>query len=317
MQEQIWHGVAGWRRFLWVGPGWMIVFLLLASCSEGRKHEVLTFFFDGVPPLPTQVSARTPVDPNARPAGAASVEKWRVHEPVKDCTQCHGHQPRRVSSSKAQLVAPVPQLCYQCHSRFSALEGWVHGPVAAGDCLLCHQPHRTRTEALLRSPVPELCYQCHETRAIHLIEKHDQPSYTHCTDCHDGHASLTKPLLRPAVVAPRNEARGDEAGIASGRAASPLPKAGEEAKTRGQDTLVTQVPGPDALATRETAAAELYYRSIRQFHAGQLREAREGFFEALKTGLLPGPMRETAHGYLEKIDEALKESPEPERRLPP
>jgi hypothetical protein len=95
-----------------------------------------------------------------------------------------------------------------------------------------------------------------------------------------------------------------------------LPIAEDERKKQGRDTLAAEAPGQDTPATPERAAAELYYRSIKQYHAGQLRDAREGLFEALKTGLLPDPMRETAHAYLEKIDVALQESPEPAPRLP-
>ncbi len=290
---------------------------------------MLTFFFDGVPPWGGAVSTTRSSDPNSKAAGAPAVETWSVHEPVKDCTQCHGRQPRRGFSSKVQLVAEVPQLCQQCHSKFTALEGWVHGPVAAGDCLLCHNPHRTRTEALLKKPIPELCYQCHETRAIHLIDKHDQPSHAHCTDCHDGHASATKPLLRPTIAVPKEDGRGEEAGAANGESIPALPMAEMKEEKQGSEALVTETQGQDgepkrdisrlgtqALATPEQTAAELYYRSIKQYHAGRLREAREGFFEALKTGLLPDPMRDTAQTYLEKIEEALKEPSESQRQSP-
>lgn len=293
----------------------MILFLLVASCEEEGRHKVLTFFFDGVPPL-GGVSSPQSADPNGRAAGASPMENWSVHEPVKDCTQCHGQQPRRGFSSKVQLVAGVPQLCHQCHDKFAALEGWVHGPVAAGDCLLCHNPHRTRTEALLKKAIPELCYQCHETRAIHLIDKHGQPSHAHCTDCHEGHASKARSLLRPTVVAPPEEGRGEEPGTANEGLVSPPPVAENQTQEQGQEALATKAPEQEALVTPERAAAELYYRSIKQYHAGQLREARDGFFEALKAGLLPDPMRETAHAYLEKIDEVLKESSEPERQRP-
>jgi len=269
-----------------VWPGWMILFLLLTSCEEGKKHKMLTFFFDGVPPLRGETSAARSTDPNGKEAAAAPpVENWRIHEPLKDCTQCHGRQPRRGFSSKVQLVAEVPQLCCQCHGKFSALQGWVHGPVAAGDCMLCHEPHKTKTESLLAKPIPELCYQCHEVQAIRTIDKHAEQSYSHCTDCHDGHASATKPLLRPGIVAAREKPA----------AAPPV----AEDRQEGQ----------------ERAVAELYYRSIKQYHAGQLREAREGLLETLKTGLLPEPMRGTVSVYLERINEALQESQEPDRRL--
>ncbi len=316
MQESIWHRGAWARRSFWVGPGWLILFLLLTSCDEGKRHQVLTFFFDGVPPVGGAASTTKSSDPNSKATGAPAVETWSVHEPVKDCTQCHGRQPRRGFSSKVQLVAEVPQLCQKCHSKFTALEGWVHGPVAAGDCLLCHNPHRTRTESLLKKPIPELCYQCHETRAIHLIAKHDQPSHTHCIDCHEGHASVTKPLLRPTIAAQKEDTARQGAEAAKEESIPVLPMAGMEERKQGQEVLATEAQGQDALATPEQTAAELYYRSLQQYHAGRLREAREGFFEALKTGLLPDPMRDTAQTYLEKIEEALKESPEAQRQSP-
>ena len=40
--------------------------------------------------------------------------------------------------------------------------------------------------------------------------------------------------------------------------------------------------------------AELYYRSIKQYRAGQLAEAREGFRQVLGASSLPAPMKETA-----------------------
>jgi predicted CXXCH cytochrome family protein len=314
---------------------------LLAGCDEGEKHKVLTFFFDGVPPLHGQASVTTSSDLRGKSfAVATPAQNWHVHEPVKDCTQCHGRQLRRGTSTKAQLVADPPQLCYQCHSRFTTLEGWVHGPVAAGDCLLCHEPHRTRNEFLLDKPVPELCYQCHEAQAIHTIERHDEPSYAHCIDCHDGHSSTTRALLRPdAAAAEGTERQETETAPVPPAGGSEEPKPEQEPQTpapRGpepdagppggprQDLLAMQGPGqdapaapaqdPQARAAQEKAAAELYYRSLKQYHAGQLPESREGFLEALHTGLLPDPMRETAQGYLQKIDEALQESRGLQRR---
>jgi hypothetical protein len=63
------------------------------------------------------------------------------------------------------------------------------------------------------------------------------------------------------------------------------------------------------LGTPERAVAELYYRSLKQYHAGQLQEARDGFLEALRTGLLPDPMRQTATVCLENIQHVLQEPP--------
>ena len=41
-----------------LGSGLAMMLLLLSSCDKTERHKVLTFFFDGVPPLQTQTSAK-------------------------------------------------------------------------------------------------------------------------------------------------------------------------------------------------------------------------------------------------------------------
>lgn len=183
------------------GGGLTILFLLLSSCDDVGRHQVLTLFFDGVPSLSGAVpGTESPAPNDVKLPVSPPVEKWRMHEPVKDCTVCHGKQPRRGASPKVQLVASIPSLCYQCHQEYSAPEGWMHGPVATGDCLLCHEPHKTKTESLLRKPLPELCYQCHEPQAVRAIQGHAELSGRRCVDCHAAHAAETKSLLKPAYL---------------------------------------------------------------------------------------------------------------------
>jgi predicted CXXCH cytochrome family protein len=98
------------------------------------------------------------------------------------------------------LVAEVPQLCYKCHDPTVAEDGWVHGPVAAGDCLMCHEPHKTKNRFLLTKTAPSLCYECHEPEAVHLVEHHAEEAYAKCGECHEGHAGATRTLLRPAFL---------------------------------------------------------------------------------------------------------------------
>jgi predicted CXXCH cytochrome family protein len=172
--------------------------LLPAGCDDEGRHQALSFFFDGVPPRRSAAAGKeSSVAPEEKTAVGAPVSNWHLHEPIKDCTTCHGNQPRRGTSRKVQLVAQVPQLCYRCHDDSSASAGWVHGPVATGDCLLCHEPHRTRTEALLRKAAPDLCFLCHEPQAILAIQGHAEPSYGRCVDCHEAHASQGRNLLKP------------------------------------------------------------------------------------------------------------------------
>ncbi|MBN1359021.1 MAG: hypothetical protein JW993_00435 [Sedimentisphaerales bacterium] len=189
------------RRPVVAALGLAALFLLPASCDRTRRHEVMTYFFDGVPPLSGEMADIGSFDPNANgETRSVAAGGWVVHEAIKNCTDCHGARQRTSFSRKVILVAEPPTLCYTCHTEYATLEGWVHGPVATGDCLFCHEPHKTRNEFLLTSPVPELCYQCHLPEAIHAIEHHVDSSYAHCIDCHDGHASASRSLLNQAFL---------------------------------------------------------------------------------------------------------------------
>jgi predicted CXXCH cytochrome family protein len=68
--------------------------------------------------------------------------------------------------------------------------------VAAGECLLCHNPHKTNNKSLLNKPIPELCYNCHEHEALQLVANHSDESYAHCDVCHAGHTSEGRMLLK-------------------------------------------------------------------------------------------------------------------------
>ena len=173
--------------------------VLAVSCEEAERHEVLTFFFDGVPPLGGEVETEVVVDPNSKQRRRRRRPKdvWFVHDPQKECSTCHGERKQTTwISAQIQLVTEVPELCYGCHEEFASLKGRVHGPVANGICLFCHDPHKTRNEHLLRRPVPQLCYACHNVEVIAAMGQHCTEPYSKCNDCHDGHASLERYLLK-------------------------------------------------------------------------------------------------------------------------
>lgn len=177
--------------------GLVLAFLVAISCDEVERHRVKTFFFDGVPPLSSQVSDDKGFDPNSAVAARSfATGGWYVHEPLRDCTQCHVSRRRASFSREVQLVAQVPQLCFMCHEEYTRLSGWVHGPVATGDCAFCHEPHKTRYPALLTDPTPDVCYQCHEPEALALVENHALPAYARCLECHEAHAGPSRYLLR-------------------------------------------------------------------------------------------------------------------------
>jgi hypothetical protein len=60
---------------------------------------------------------------------------------------------------------------------------------------------------------------------------------------------------------------------------------------------------------RTQAIADLYYRSMALYRAGQLEQAREGFIEVIESRLIPPAMEETLRGYLREINAQLRQRP--------
>jgi len=230
------------------------------------------------------------------------------------------------------LIKPVPELCYECHADYTTSESYVHGPVAVGQCLLCHNPHKSQFEHLLNESQPKLCYMCHNVNVINSIPAHLTEQKFTCTDCHDSHTSSVKYLLKEESLLADTAVKGVEAiqkqsPIEPGKngpglnsltemtdtpasknnsrfqvfwTVSELIKKGEikEARaflerfnktntfTNEQWNKIIQVfnlIGKNN--TREMA--ELYYRSLAFYYTGHLEKAREGLLEVSKSESLP------------------------------
>jgi predicted CXXCH cytochrome family protein len=176
----------------------VLVALLIStvSCDDVQRHGFLTFFFDGVPP-PAGAG-----DPNAPGGSGTRGAAVRYEHPSgMECGNCHtGGQRRRgleiLSMAQVDLIAPVPVLCYNCHTDYNAESAFVHGPAAVGQCLFCHDPHRAANKYLLKEPVPQLCYLCHDKQMIESIAEHAPDVLSDCSACHEGHSAQTKGLLK-------------------------------------------------------------------------------------------------------------------------
>jgi len=162
---------------------------LLSGCDATSRHKVLTYFFDGVPPLESAEA------PSAQGAGASSLIpahpiSFQEHGPfaAKLCNACHNE------AGGNALVAPPDQLCFRCHA-LKLDKAYIHGPLASGDCLVCHDPHSSPYRPLLVSQSDNFCFQCHDRNDIAKSPVHanlEEP----CTICHDAHMSNTKYLLK-------------------------------------------------------------------------------------------------------------------------
>ncbi len=366
--------------------------ILLVSCNQVRHRDVLTFLFDGVESPGSEGFEDGPFDPNDRLAQANQAPVWYVHEPRKDCTLCHTERGKKRTYRQAFLVTPVPQLCLDCHTDFPALAPFVHGPVAVGQCLFCHDHHKSRVKHLLKETEPGLCYRCHDENAIMAMPAHSTEQTSVCTDCHDPHSSSAKALLKDeslrrvrepiqaatlsnAVQEYVRDAKEQEqkrtlqpsktvaldgktlfqvlqtvgelveqgqlqqaraylegfkdndafTGQEREKIAQVLSLMGSALSGDGQDAAGPKAdkpverrepPGEPEKDDREFRKkmqenADLFYLSMDLYREGKLVQARKGFENVLKSGLIPAPMDKTIRDYLKDIDKRLAEEATP------
>lgn len=176
--------------------GWAVLLVLavvLTGCSHQVRHELLTFFFTGVPPLEGE---QKPVEATSQPA-------------VKDQKTAPTGQ-----SAGASTAFSPPKLQQQYYS---------HPLWEDGSCAACHQVNKlfslTPGEAggkrqapavfysgggmpgPLLSPKDNLCKGCHTDktglRAIRdKLWIHNTAAKGNCLACHDAHQSRQAGVLR-------------------------------------------------------------------------------------------------------------------------
>lgn len=160
---------------------------LVWGCDATTRHRVLTFFFDGVPPLAAPAAEGAPeaaAGTAPRPAGI------QEHGPfaAKLCTACHD------PGATNALVVPADQLCFRCHD-LPMNRKYIHGPLASGGCRACHDPHRSPYRYLLISDSDGFCLNCHDAATVAANEAHRDVT-ENCTTCHDAHMSDNRYLLK-------------------------------------------------------------------------------------------------------------------------
>ncbi len=169
---------------------------LLCYTDTVRRYKVLSFFFDGVPKPPllqqkdslelmkidSSTFAWDSLTGNMRPKN--EIARY-FHEPFlkKMCSSCH------IQQFMGDLIKPANMLCFDCHEEFSKLPGFVHGPVAAGNCTICHHPHYSyyRNRAIREGDF--LCTYCHGETDTTSIREHEKIADVECITCHDPHFS--------------------------------------------------------------------------------------------------------------------------------
>jgi predicted CXXCH cytochrome family protein len=122
---------------------------------------------------------------------------WYSHGILKktDCRLCHTAEPVMT------IAGPDQALCANCHEAKNRKKH-LHGPVAAGGCTVCHDPHGATNPHFLVAPPDRLCFNCHTEKEVllHFIDKStggmELLRSKGCSFCHDPHESDKKYLLK-------------------------------------------------------------------------------------------------------------------------
>jgi predicted CXXCH cytochrome family protein len=126
----------------------------------------------------------------ARGGGAA--RPYRYHRPVLEdrCAECH-------AGVRAAGPGAEKRTCTGCHRGQAVVYPYVHGPVAAGQCLVCHDPHGSALPALAPATARDLCVGCHDQPST--LQHVEKARSRVCYLCHNPHASMNRRLLYDIV----------------------------------------------------------------------------------------------------------------------
>lgn len=168
----------------------------LNGCSAQAKDKLLRAFFDGVPPPEEerplakdneQVQTKT-IEPETDLAPKAPVQF--IHQPFLEnqCDICHD------TKYSQRIAVKGKDLCFSCHDDFTKDKFSLHYPVSEGDCLACHDPHKSANKFMLKEAMPEICFSCHDEKGIKDNPTHE--GQNNCSQCHNPHASNEEKLLK-------------------------------------------------------------------------------------------------------------------------
>lgn len=108
------------------------------------------------------------------------------------CVSCHNSH----ATSEHMLRKPTEDLCVECHTNVDASFSLRrHHPNGENSCSDCHNPHGSKSEAMVRSQGRGACVECHQDKAGPYLYEHDVSIVEGCTSCHRVHGSTNRHLL--------------------------------------------------------------------------------------------------------------------------
>ena len=112
-----------------------------------------------------------------------------------DCKECHRLRGGQYNFSR---IVPARANCTTgaCHAGMGK-SAYVHGPVGAGVCISCHNPHGSAKPLAMERTGQELCLVCHQDKPHEFTDSVvHAPVQEGCLDCHNPHESSLRFQLR-------------------------------------------------------------------------------------------------------------------------
>jgi predicted CXXCH cytochrome family protein len=125
-------------------------------------------------------------------------QRYYLHAGFKamNCKECHRFR-RDAYDFSRNVPAPADCTTADCHGNKMASEQFVHGPVGAGVCISCHNPHGSFRKNQLARDDRGLCLVCHQAKEEEFAKKVVHPPVEEgCATCHEPHQSPLRFQLR-------------------------------------------------------------------------------------------------------------------------
>ena len=173
-----------------------VIIVGLVGCHPMLKYQMLSIFFDGVPPpgMPDK-NHDTVIRKNLvkRTVTKKSIIRTvSVHQPYakRQCDACH-------SDTLGYATSAQVDGCRKCHEKhyYYQWNDWAHGPVFNFKCVRCHHPHESKNRSLLLTPMPDICFDCHDKTGTMAGSHHTGIDPSRCGMCHDPHSAGNRFLL--------------------------------------------------------------------------------------------------------------------------
>ena len=128
-------------------------------------------------------------DPVAKAPGNLTPTDWAASKKANEVLQI---------LAKATAMPPTRKSVPGVFSRIIPLveAKYKHSPVEEGECLECHDAHKSKHSGLVKKTGAALCYECHDDEVKDAKVKHSPAEEGECLECHDPHKSESAGLLK-------------------------------------------------------------------------------------------------------------------------